>query len=473
MYVPSNCLTIIPIAGCAILIAANSIGGRAILVCFGSPRQPQGWKARGTMASKKTDTNAVLSSAHSRSYVSQSGLAAVLKSIQEHGLPKGLSRSSVKRARDAALPEDLWATCSAVMSDGSKLGIFLCHPVGLLKWMVAELDSFANFFVEKLEQHPCSETSPWSIALYSDEIVPGNALKPRNDRKLVAVYWTFTQFDAATGMEDLWSHVVAVRSSVVRSMEDGWSQLFKMACEAFFRQPLDLSAGVMLNVKGHGLRMLFAKIGRVIADEPALKGSWSTKGASGSLPCMLCRNVTLAQYDIARHDATGFFVSHVETDEAKIVFHTDGSLMALVHQLQGTFGTVSKAAFSRCEQALGLVHAPHGVLLCDAVMQRVIGGAITVTQYDFMHCYFVSGIWNTEAGYLLEAIKTVISAGDVSRFLATFKWPLHLDTRCVTGKRSLEKFVADGSEVKCSASEGLSLYPVLRLLLIEPFMNFI
>lgn len=82
------------------------------------------------MASKKADAKAVLSSAHSRSYVSQSGLAAVLKSIQEHGLPKGLSRSSVKRARDAALPEDLWATHPAVMSDGSKLGIFFLPPRG-------------------------------------------------------------------------------------------------------------------------------------------------------------------------------------------------------------------------------------------------------------------------------------------------------------------------------------------------------
>eukprot|EP00438_Fugacium_kawagutii_P034106 Skav208656 [mRNA] locus=scaffold357:18137:34262:- [translate_table: standard] len=232
------------------------------------------------MAPKK-DASAVLSSAHSHSYVSQSGLAAVLKSVKEHGLPKGTSRASIKRAREAALPSDLWMDCQAAMADKRTHDLCLCHPVKLLQYMVSEIDAFAHFFAGKLAERPSTAEDPWGIALYSDEIVPGNALKPRNDRKLVAVYWSFCELESATGHEDLWWHVAAARSSVVRGMQDGWAQLFKKACQSFFASPLDVSQGVLLNIKGHGLRMFFAKIGRVVADEPALKGCLSTKGASG------------------------------------------------------------------------------------------------------------------------------------------------------------------------------------------------
>ena len=136
------------------------------------------------------------------------------------------------------------------------------------KLMLSEVDAFADFFAKKLTEHPNAQASPWRICLYSDEIIPGNALKPRNDRKLVAFYWTFSEMDAAVGHEDLWCHIVAVRSSVVRSMRSGWSQLFKHACSAFFSSPFDMSKGVVLIIKGHGARMFWAKIGILVGDEP-------------------------------------------------------------------------------------------------------------------------------------------------------------------------------------------------------------
>ena len=416
----------------------------------------------------KQELSAVLTSSHSHSYVSQSGLAAVLKSIRENGMPSTTSRSGIKRARDAVLPASLWLVEEVEMEDGSKKEIPLCHPIQLLQHMVAEVDAFAAFFAQKLRAHPNSEESPWSISLYSDEIVPGNALKPRNDRKLVAFYWSFGQFDAAVGHEDVWHHIVAVRSSVVRSMKSGWSQLFKVTCGTFFKHPFDVSKGVVLNIKGHGMHMFFAKIGLLVGDEPSLKGCWSTKGASGSLPCLMCKNVTLAHLQIAQNDTSRYFVAHTETDLSKLIFQDDNSMLQSVQSLVASFGQGSKASFAKAEQALGLQYAPEGALYCnDLINNQLLSGPISITQYDFMHTFFVSGIWNTEAGLLLQAVKDVVTVAEANRFLQQFTWPSHWDSRGVTGKTSLSKFVADGSEVKCSASEGLSLYPVFRLLVID------
>ena len=46
-------------------------------------------------------TMSTLSRVGRTSYVSQSGLAEVLKEIRTHGLPSAISRSAIKRARDA------------------------------------------------------------------------------------------------------------------------------------------------------------------------------------------------------------------------------------------------------------------------------------------------------------------------------------------------------------------------------------
>lgn len=418
------------------------------------------------MTSKK-NSKEVLTSAHSKSYVSQSGLAAILQSIREHGLPSSTSRSSIKRARDVALPQDLWLSVPMEMEDGSTRKITIVHPVLLLQHMASTIPAFATFMERKLVDHPNSAQSPWAVAVYSDEIIPGNMLKPRNDRKLVSFYWSFQEMDSAVGCEDLWHHSTAVRSTVVRSMKSGWSQLFRKVVESFFTAPLDLSKGVMLQLNGRQ-QLFFAKVGILVGDEPSIKGCWSCKGASGSLPCFMCRNVTLAASEIAQNDATGFFVPHTVVDFDMVRLHTDASVLRNAKSLQDKHAAGgTKASFARAEQALGLQYAPQGALWCDNVVKDFLhGGPISITHWDWMRVFFVSGVWNTEAGLLFQRIKDLVPVGDADRFFKQCVWPLQLEGRSATGKKALVKFVADGSEVKCSASEGLSLYNVLRLLII-------
>ena len=165
------------------------------------------------MAPKK-EINNVLTDSHFRSYVSQSGLAAVLQSIREHGLPETTARAGIKRARERVLPPELFTTVSLQL-EVKTMSVQMIHPVRLLQYMVQEIQPFADFFAKKLVEHPNSQETQWNLCLYSDEIIPGNALKPRNDRKLVSFYWSFAEFDNAVGHEDLWHHISTLRSSVV------------------------------------------------------------------------------------------------------------------------------------------------------------------------------------------------------------------------------------------------------------------
>ena len=409
----------------------------------------------------------VLTSSHHRSYVSQSGLAAILKSIKENGLPKGTSRSSIKRARDEALPAELFTTVQLEMDDGTLKQFPCVQPILLIKHLIEVVPSFADFFFGKLLQHQNDQGHKWKLCIYSDEILPGNIIKPRNERKLVTLYYSFCEFDSALGCEDLWFVLCTIRSNLVKKIKSGWSQVFRVMGELFFRAPYNIGLGVMIHNERLGSHLFFGIIGLLIGDEQAVKNCWASKGASGLFPCFFCKNATLHSLSLWQTDSTNYLQSHCQLDVNKLQFQSDNSLRSAVQHLKNRHGTVSKEAFARIEKSLGLNYAPAGALQSDTFWGLLDGGPISVTQYDYMHTLLVSGAWNTETGMLFQVLKDHISCKTADDFVRKFVWPIQWESRSATGKRCLEKHTADGGEVKASASEGLGVYPVIRLLLME------
>ena len=411
------------------------------------------------MMKKGSTSRDVLTKSHHSSYVSQSGLAAVLKSVKENGLPSGISRSTIKRKRDQALPEDLFVTETV---GPAKEEVCIVHPIRLLQFMIQTIPAVEQL-MEAILRDSDGEVS---FAVYSDEVLPGNQLKPRNDRKLVSFYWSIVQAGRALGAEDAWWHLCTLRANVARALPAGWSGLFKLVVQAFFKPPFDASQGVVLQVRGEPMLMK-GKIGLVIGDEAALQGCWSFKGASGQIPCFLCQNVTLHRLDIAVHDMSNSLCSHCCTDLSKIRWHTNESMFDAINHVRASSLAMNRQQFVKCQQALGINYEPDGALFWDKLGDYFEGGPITVTQWDYMHCYFVNGIFNSEAGYLLEVLKDVCPPKTVHAFLQKLTWPKRWSSSSTTGKNCLAKFVADGSEVKCSASEGLSVFPAFRLFLLQ------
>lgn len=165
---------------------------------------------KATKDRQKTD---VLTKSHHQSYVSQSGLAAVLKSVKENGLPEGISRSTIKRKRDAALPDDLFVMESVPTKKSNEPAeVWLVHPILLLQHLCATKKSIAELMTRALEEHH----EFLRITVYTDEVLPGNALKPRNDRKLISFYWSLMDFGGAVNAEDCWMHLTTLRASVAR-----------------------------------------------------------------------------------------------------------------------------------------------------------------------------------------------------------------------------------------------------------------
>jgi len=134
-------------------------------------------------------------------------------------------------------------------------------------------------------------------------------LKASNERKLLAFYWTVTEFGERCSDEDYWLLIISVRTSEVKLMKSGVAQLFKKVVEAFFVHPYSMNTGVQLRVGDESV-MWFAQMAIIIADEVALKQSLSFKGAAGSVPRPLCRNATLWSSGLANHDPTSRLIFH-------------------------------------------------------------------------------------------------------------------------------------------------------------------
>lgn len=76
------------------------------------------------------------------SFVSQSGIVALLRSVKEHGLPEAISRPTLKRARQQAMQQEtplgpLFSTIALHAEDNETIHAPVVNPLPLL-WVYLE-----------------------------------------------------------------------------------------------------------------------------------------------------------------------------------------------------------------------------------------------------------------------------------------------------------------------------------------------
>ena len=144
--------------------------------------------------------------------------------------------------------------------------------------------------------------------------------------------------------------------------------------------------------------------------------------------------------------------------------HTDQSINQSAKKLIMEKGRLRKGAFEDLEKALGLTFSAEGALYDENFMQS-IPGPVSMTSYDWMHIYLVSGLWNSEFPLLMNAINTEHGMGvqALANFLKTVTWPKKISSKGTAGIKAVEKHKE--GHLSCSASEGLSLYASVQCFL--------
>ena len=397
-------------------------------------------------------------------------LAKLLEDIGDD-IPSHCSRAAILRARQFAV-DSIVTPYGPVLqhrtlatTSGTDFKCPILDPKAMLHHLCSACPAFASSVQSASNRRPPSAIRPGRIALYSDEVVPGNVLSHDNKRKMQVIYWSFIEMGGARlASEDFWMTLTVIRSSVVNDMVGGMSYVFRMLLQAFFDPSShDFRTGVSIRIGGLA-SVMFAGLGMIVSDESALRQTWLCKGAGGTRLCMGCKNVVAHDSGLVENDRSGYLVPSTCSEFAKLDLHTDETIREIIDKLAANVGVMTKAQFAKLEQELGFNYCTNGVL-CSPEM-RTIARPISTNVWDWAHVYLVSGLLGLEFGLLISALRPHgLNYNNFHDYLQLWTWPHRLSSRSATGKdccsnkRSASSLRA--GVFKHTASEGLSVYPIL------------
>ena len=254
----------------------------------------------------------------------------------------------------------------------------------------------------------------------------------------------------------------------MKSIPDNVSAVYHKLVALFF----DATGGRDISLSGcqvtlaNGRSMtIFADIAVAIADEAALHAMYGCKGSSGLRPCLLCVNVYNPMYgsEIVERDPSRTSVCQSCSDIDLCKRASTDVLQAVATKLKSSHATLGVGAFKELEIRLGWKFQPHGVMYDEKFKYRLCPSKILV--FDWMHILFVGGVFNNHGGLLLRSLRTLkISPERVGNYVKMWHWPHHISVGVCPGdvfnEDRLRSSMAKG-ELKCTASEGLSLVAVL------------
>ena len=139
---------------------------------------------------------------YSLPFVSQSALGAVMGLSAREDLPVG-DRKAVRESRDAAVRQRteygvIHKTITVEVEGGTTIDLEIQNPQAMLAHMIKSCPSFCRRVEAAYARRPPSRQEPWTIIMYTDEVLPGNALAHTTNRKCWGVYWSLLELGPCT-----------------------------------------------------------------------------------------------------------------------------------------------------------------------------------------------------------------------------------------------------------------------------------
>jgi len=247
--------------------------------------------------------------------------------------------------------------------------------------------------------------------------------------------------------------------------------LFEHSLSLFFGATHDIRlSGVSVDVK-HGERAeratIFASVGVLLADEPALKELLHCKGHAGIKPCCLCMNAT--------HHNTGGTPFHVLTDKAVSITdtnwgaftkHSNESIRSLVQRVDQHHDNfvarmMTKEQFDDRMTILGWNWAPSNPILNDKYGLKIASSVM----FDWAHVYVHDGLADVELGQCMKAFHSSRSSTtfkELGEYVGTFTFPKRSPNPRHLFRPSANANNAKKGSFTCTGSEFLTLAPVLH-----------
>ena len=135
-------------------------------------------------------------------FASQAALGAIMSLSAREELPVA-NRNAIRHSRDqavAAVTEygPIHKVVKVQSTDGEGIDIEVQNPQAMFAHMIKHNPSFARRVEAAYARKPPSLQAPWTIIVYGDEILPGNALAHKTNRKCWGIYWSLLELGPAT-----------------------------------------------------------------------------------------------------------------------------------------------------------------------------------------------------------------------------------------------------------------------------------
>lgn len=326
-------------------------------------------------------------------------------------LEEELSRFSIGRAVEA-----LWSAAGCTqkvkLTTGGTFDWDCLSLPKVLQHLSKNCAAFRAALRETWEAHPCTADTPWHLVAYGDEVVPGNVLRLDNRRKFFGLYITIREFGGALiKHETLWIALAMIRSSIAKQWPGGLSGWMSAIFHKWFLDDKVRSDGILLDLDILGSRFVrvFLKLGNMVADGDAYRAIWSAKGASGKVPCLMCKNV------ISDRTSSRYLV-HLSCPFAeRFDLMSNEEIWEKADKVSASREVSNKSTHEALQRTLGLTDNPDGVLWNKPLRQFVL--PVDVITFDNMHCLVSGGIAQNEVSLLLSCLQ---SHGVTWKHLRTF-----------------------------------------------------
>ena len=332
-------------------------------------------------------------------HLSASAFASILKELHDDPIDP-VDRNTVRKARNEVLHSTsaygaIMQSLDLVGVDGQPIVINVADPFAMLHHMVKNCPGFASLVKRTAEHSPCSYETPWRLALYSDEVVPGNQLSFHNQRKIWVLYFSFLEFGPQVlSQEDAWICLSICKSDTVKAISGGMAQLFGRILEHMFseRSHNFKEAGIWLDfpdeVSCPSFR-LFCKLNMILQDGGAHKQVFLAKGDAGTKFCICCRTLYTEKSGILNGETKDELLTCSHLLESEQDFATDDDIRGTVSRLASFAANCSQEVLKAREQACGFNHHPANMLL-NRNLDDVVFPA-SQFAHDWMHTFLSTG----------------------------------------------------------------------------------
>jgi hypothetical protein len=407
-------------------------------------------------------------------HMTASAMSALLEDVEKHGIPELHSRKQLAEATAAEISShssygSIMSNAILVDKQGAGAEMLMVNPLTLLQAAFGQGGSYTELVMDTLRKHPSSPEKPWSLAVYCDEVVPGNVISHDNQRKEWVGYTSFLQFgQLILSKEEAWLPTLVQRTATVDKMSGGISQVFGAVLKQWFCNPLYdiIAGGLALKHPNGSQHRLWIQLGMILQDGGAHKYVFHVKGDAGTKFCFLCRNLYAIDTDVVDQDTGEVLLAADRLFEKELDFATDSDIRGSMNRLVAKKAALAADTFAKWEIASGFKYEPHGLLL-DQSLEAIVK-PVSNYCHDWMHCMLVNGVFNTCMYLMLHSLKAAKFLGGqiyphLQKYVALWTMPISRQGNHLEDIFNHQREVSNhkASKFKCQASDGLGIYPIL------------